>query len=266
MKQQFQLSCGRSLQNQRTTWTRRALTTVTLCVLSASAAFAQIAPAPAKTAKPATAPAKKATAQPPVAAAPVKSYGSSTAPITMEVFSDYQCPSCRNLYENTLKQMITEYVAQGKVYLIHRDFPLSGHKYSGQAVRWANAAARLGEFPQVEAALYDNQASWDADGNMEKFIAAAMPAATFNKVKALAMSCDYAAPTSKFDGSNPLAGVAHPCALDIPIVQDIEMGYKIPVQATPTYVITHNGQKLPAGNGAVSWPILKQFFDSLLSQ
>jgi protein-disulfide isomerase len=243
---------------------RRTLIIAIVCVLSASAAVAQTAPA--KAAKPTTVSAKKAAPLTAPAAAPVKSYGSSTAPITMEVFSDYQCPSCRNLYEGTLKQMITEYVAQGKVYLIHRDFPLSGHKYSGQAVRWANAAARLGEFPQVEAALYDNQASWDADGNMEKYIAAAMPAATFNKVKALAMSCDYPAPTSKFDGSNPLAGVAHPCALDVPIVQDIEMGYKIPVQATPTYVITYKGQKLPAGSGAVSWPILKQFFDSLLSQ
>ena len=74
-------------------------------------------------------------------------------------------------------------------------------KALGDCVASANAAARLGEFPQVEAALYDNQASWDADGNMEKFIAAAMPAATFNKVKALAMSCDYPAPTSKFMAS-----------------------------------------------------------------
>jgi len=31
-------------------------------------------------------------------------------------------------------------------------------------------------------------------------------------------------------------------------------------------VITNKGQKLPAGSGVVSWPILKQFFDSLLSQ
>jgi len=38
------------------------------------------------------------------------------------------------------------------------------------------------------------------------------------------------------------------------------------VQATPTYVITYKGMRLPAASGAVSWPILKQFFDSLLAQ
>ena len=57
------------------------------------------------------------------ATAPVKSLGNRTAPITMEVFSDYQCPSCGNFYENSLKYMITDYVAAGKVYFVHRDFP-----------------------------------------------------------------------------------------------------------------------------------------------
>jgi protein-disulfide isomerase len=198
--------------------------------------------------------------------APVKAYGSKDAPITMEVFTDYECPSCRNLYENTLRLMISDYVASGKVYLVHHDFPLSGHKYSGQAARWANAAARVGEFQAVEAALYDNQDAWGADGNIAKYISAVMSAAEFKRVAAIVASCDYPAIQSRPDGSNPLAGITHPCALDIPIAQDIEMGYRIPIQATPTYVISYKGQHLPPASGAVSWPILKQFFDSLLSQ
>jgi len=197
---------------------------------------------------------------------PVKAYGSKDAPITMEVFTDYQCPSCRNLYEYTLRLMIGDYVASGKVYLVHHDFPLSGHKYSGQAARWANAAARVGEFQSVEAALYDNQDSWGADGNIAKYVSAAMSGAEFKRVAAIAGSCDYPAITSRPDGSNPLAGIARPCPLDIPIAQDIAMGYHIPVQATPTYVISYKGQHLPPASGAVSWMILKQFFDSLLSQ
>jgi len=75
---------------------------------------------------------------------PVKAIGSKSAPITMEVFSDYQCPSCRLLYEQTLKPLINEYVATGKVYLIHRDFPLPMHKYSTDAARWVNAGAKIG--------------------------------------------------------------------------------------------------------------------------
>jgi protein-disulfide isomerase len=212
-----------------------------------------------------TAPKKVARAIEP-AGAPVKAYGSKDAPLTMEVFTDYQCPSCRNFYENTLRLMINDYVASGKVYLIHHDFPLSMHKYSGEAARWATAAARVGEFGSVEAALYDNQDAWGADGNIAKYVSAAMSAAQFKRVEAIMASCNYPAIQSRVDGSNPLAQIPHPCALDTYIDQDIELGYHIPVQATPTYIISYKGQHLPATSYAVSWPILKQFLDSLLNQ
>jgi len=57
-------------------------------------------------------------------------------------------------------------VAAGKVYFIHRDFPLPMHPYSHQAARWSNAAAKIGKFQEVDAALFDNQAAWSADGNI----------------------------------------------------------------------------------------------------
>jgi len=204
----------------------------------------------------------------PVAAGPlVKSYGSASAPIRMDVFTDYQCPSCRNFYESSLRQLIaSDYVTSGKVYLVHHDFPLRAHMYSGLAARWANAAARVGEFPEVEAALYENQDAWGASGDIPKYVAAAMPAADFKRMETLVKSCESPPPTSSWDHGDPLANDSHPCAFDYAVRDDIELGYKVPVQATPTYVITYKGQKLPAGSGIVSWPILKQFFDSLLAQ
>jgi len=207
---------------------------------------------------------KHPSAKPSELPAPQKTYGSASAPITMEVFSDYQCPTCRNLFEQTLRPMIGDYVASGKVYLVHRDFPLSGHAYSGQAARWANAAARVGKFEAVEGALYDNQSSWEADGNMEKFVSDAMPAADFARVQKAMQACDPPGPTA-----GPTGGVRpapKPCAVDPFIEEDLMLGLKLPVHATPTYVITYKGQRMPAGAGFVSWPILKQFFDSLLSQ
>ncbi len=195
-----------------------------------------------------------------------KSYGSSTAPITMEVFTDYQCPSCRNLYEQTLKPLINDYVAAGKVYLVHHDFPLQSHMYSGIAARWANAAARVGQFGAVEAALYDNQDSWEASGDVVKYVSAAISPADFRRAEAFVKACTAPAITSRYDRGDPLENDPHPCPLDSAIASDIELGYKVPVQATPTYVITYKGNKLPAGSGVVTWPTLKQFFDSLLSQ
>jgi protein-disulfide isomerase len=200
------------------------------------------------------------------ATAPVKTYGSSSAPIKMEVFSDYECPSCRNLYEQTLRPMIADYVAAGKVYLIHRDFPLPMHKYGYEASRWANAAARVGQFENVEAALYDNQPAWSTDGNIEKFIAAAMPAADFKRVQKLMEGCTQASAVAEQGRMLNVAQATHVCSLDPYINEDRALGTRIPVQATPTYVITYKGKRLPAGSGVVSWPILKQFFDSLLRQ
>lgn len=199
---------------------------------------------------------------------PNMSYGSSSAPITMEVFSDYQCPSCRNLYEQTLRPLINDYVASGKVYLVHRDFPLPMHKYGYEAARWANAAARVGEFANVEAVLYDNQPAWSADGDIQKYVAGAMPAADFKRAQKIMESCETPPASASLPGPHlmDVAVETQVCPLDKYINEDRAMGMKIPVQATPTYVITYKGQRLPAGSGVVSWPILKQFFDSLLRQ
>jgi protein-disulfide isomerase len=201
------------------------------------------------------------------AATPVKSLGNKNAPITMEVFSDYQCPSCGNFYENTLKYMIQDSVASGQVYFIHRDFPLPMHPYSYMAARWSNAAAKIGKFEVVDAALFDNQAAWSADGNIERFVAVAVGPADFKRIKKLMEGCDV----------NPNAGVKpaafsnggqgdHGCLLDTYIEQDKQLAKQIPVTQTPTSVITYKGQRYPAMPGFVTWPILKQFFDSLMKQ
>ena len=208
--------------------------------------------------------AKHTSAKPEPMTAPQKSYGSASAPITMEVFSDYQCPSCRNLFENTLRPMIADYVASGKVYLVHRDFPLYGHRYSGQAARWANAAARVGKFEAVEGALYDNQSSWETDGGIEKFISGSMSAADFARVQRAMQACEAPGPAV-----GPTGGINEPpkpCSVDPYIAEDIALGFKVPVHSTPTYVISYKGQRLPPSSGYVSWQILKQFFDSLLGR
>jgi protein-disulfide isomerase len=234
--------------------------------LSSSSAFAQTTPVASTSAKPKTTKPRTPAPDSAASATPVKTFGNKNAPITMEVFSDYQCPSCGNFYEQTLKPLLGPdgYVASGKVYLVHRDFPLEMHPYSAIAARWANAAAKIGKFQDVDAALWDNQSSWSTDGNIEKFVAAAMSSADFKRLQALLKACTGTAPKSKADRSVPAADPG--CSVDPFIVQDIGLGYSVPVQATPTFVIYYKGQKYPASSGMVSYPILKQFFDSLLSQ
>jgi protein-disulfide isomerase len=59
--------------------------------------------------------------------AQTKTMGDPNAPITLEVFSDFQCPACKTLYEGTLQPLMKDFVVKGKVYLVHRDFPLAMH-------------------------------------------------------------------------------------------------------------------------------------------
>jgi len=172
----------------------------------------------------------------------LKALGSKTAPITMEVFSDFQCPACRQLYEQTLRQVIIDYVAADKVYLVHRDFPLPTHKYSREAARYANAAARIGKFEKVEEALFTKQDVWSADGNIDAIVAAVLTPAEMKQVRQLVRNGQ----------------------LDATIDKDKSLGNLAQVQRTPTTIITYRGATYPLV-GVIPYATLRQFFDQLLS-
>ena len=50
--------------------------------------------------------------------------GNPDAPITIIEFSDFQCPFCARFYTQTLPLIHEEYIEQGKVKLVFRDFPI----------------------------------------------------------------------------------------------------------------------------------------------
>ena len=190
-----------------------------------------------------------------------KSLGNPNAPIKMIVYDDYECPVCGELYEQTLRPLIDDYVASGKVYLVHRDFPLPIHLYSRQAARWVNAAARIGKFEAVERAIFDNQMAWSEYGTenpkgiIKPIVQSALTPAEFKRVERLMQGCESNSQTQ-------IKG----CAVDEAIQRDLAEGEILPVRATPTIVISARGQQYPPMQGAISWPILRQFFDQLLSQ
>lgn len=236
----------------------RTLSVRWVASVALATAFLPVAQAQTKTAG------TKASAKPAAAQslpAPMKTFGVKTAPITMEVFSDYQCPACRAFFQGTLRPMINDYVASGKVFLVHRDFPLPMHPYSMDAARWANAAARIGRFESVDAALFDSQNSWTKDGSMEQYVEAALGSADFKRVQKLVQGC-----LTQTVGVKPAAQTNHSCELDTFIEQDQNLGKQVPVQSTPTIVITYKGQRYPPMSGIFTWPIMRQYLDSLMSQ
>jgi protein-disulfide isomerase len=175
-----------------------------------------------------------------------KALGSKSAPITIEVFEDFQCPACRNFYESSLKMVIDNYVNTGKVYLVHRDFPLDIHPYSHDAARLANAAARLGQFETVERALFDNQEKWSPNGKIDEAITTDVSALKLKKIR------DYEA--------------AHMEEINSSIERDHAMGVQRNVNQTPTIYVTSHGKTEALPGGGVAYPLLKQYLDYLLRQ
>ena len=161
----------------------------------------------------------------------------------MEEFSDYQCPACKALYTNTNRLLMDNYVTTGKVYLIHRDFPLTMHAYSRIAARYARAAAEIGKIEPVEQALFQNQEEWEQKGDVDANVAAVLSPAEMNKVRALVKGG----------------------TMDALIDKDFALGQMYRVNQTPTTVFHCKGQTYPYA-GVMSYETMKQFLDQLLSQ
>jgi len=176
----------------------------------------------------------------------IKSQGSPRAPITIEVYSDYQCPQCKQFFETTTRQLIDNYVLPGKVYLVHRDFPLMMHSHSRDAARWASAAALVGrpQFEAAEQALYAKQDLWGATGQIEQVLASALNPADMAKVRKIESS-----DTAKLDAA---------------IQGDLALGNTRRVNGTPSVFVMHRGEVTPLPAGGVNYSLLKQYLDYLL--
>lgn len=95
------------------------------------------------------------------------SKGSATAPVTIVMFSDFQCPACAATHP-VLKKVIAEYGT--KIRFVVRDFPLSMHKDSFQAALAANAANKQGKFFEYTEILYSRQNALDT-ASLKKYAA-----------------------------------------------------------------------------------------------
>lgn len=71
--------------------------------------------------------------------------GDKNAPVTIIEFSDYECPFCKRHYDQTLPELIKDYIDTGKVKLVFRDLPLSFHDpMATTEARAANCAREQG--------------------------------------------------------------------------------------------------------------------------
>jgi protein-disulfide isomerase len=178
---------------------------------------------------------------------PAKAFGSREPALVIELFSDFQCPMCKEFYEQTLVRLMENYVTgvtPCKVYIVHRDFMWPYHAYSPLAASYSRAAAHIGKCAEVEAALFASQQKWESSGDVRGTVATALSPAEMKKVERLVESR----------------------ALESLIERDQQLGFALPIRGTPTLVVhTRDGHAYPV-TGISSYSLLSSFIDQLLRQ
>jgi len=99
--------------------------------------------------------------------------GSQDAAITIIEFSDFQCPFCARFHIQTLPIIMDEYINEGKVKLVFRDFPIQSiHPNAVPASVAAECANEQEKFKEMHDILFERQKEWsnqETSGAIELF-------------------------------------------------------------------------------------------------
>jgi protein-disulfide isomerase len=80
-------------------------------------------------------------------------WGPASAPVTMLVYSDFQCPFCVRAYP-TIKQIQAKY--KDRVRLVYKDYPLDIHPLAPKAAEAGSCAAEQGRFWEFHDKVFEN--------------------------------------------------------------------------------------------------------------
>lgn len=93
------------------------------------------------------------------------SKGPADAPITIVVFSDFQCPACKATLP-VLEQSVTKH--RPHVRLVHKFYPLKKHLRARAAAYAAAAAQKQGKYWEMEHLIFQNQDAL-SDEDLERY-------------------------------------------------------------------------------------------------
>ncbi len=171
-----------------------------------------------------------------------RAVGVADAPITIEVWEDFQCPACGVFTRSMEPRLIEEYVVPGRVRLVYRDMAFLGQESLDAAVG-ARAAEQLlgnGGFWRFHDLLFHNQ-----DGENE---------GAFNRTvlgdMAVSLGMDRTEFVRLLDDPQLIAAVR----------DETREGQQSGISSTPTLNV--NGQHVV---GLPTWDRLAEFLDGLLA-
>ena len=161
----------------------------------------------------------------PSGAADGTSLGSASAPVQMQIYSDFQCPICGRLAREYLPRLIADFVATGQVRIEDRAIAFLGSgdpDESLDAATAAECAVPQGKYWQFHDLLFWNQAG-ENQGAFNR-----------DRLKTIAAAAGLDVPTwqSCFEGPTVRGGVQ----------QATSSALASGINSTPTLII--NGQKV----------------------
>jgi protein-disulfide isomerase len=148
--------------------------------------------------------------------------GAKDAPVTVTVFSDFQCPFCAQAGAGLVKELLPS--EEGKVRLAFRYFPLAMHAWARGAAEAAACAQQQGDgyFWNLHDYLFEHQKDITVENVQRRMMGQAAGIAGFD--------------TKKFEAClDTKAGAAR-------VDADMAFGREIGIQGTPTIFV--NGQQM----------------------
>ncbi len=172
--------------------------------------------------------------------------GDKNAPVTIIEFSDYQCPFCRKFWQETLPSIEKDYITDGKVKLVYRDFPLGFHEGAIPYAEAANCARDEGgdeAYFKMHDKIFEEQNVLDG-GSVSSTVSYVGVDALKKWAKDIGYNIDSCLDSGKHASE---------------IQKDLSDGSASGVQGTPGFFI--NGKPL---SGAQPYSVFKQLIDSEL--
>jgi protein-disulfide isomerase len=155
-------------------------------------------------------------------AEPLHVRGQPGAPVTLEEFGDFECPSCATQAE-AISKLEQDYGPRLRV--VWRNFPLEMHPHALEAALAAEAAGLQGRFWEMHDLLYKDQAVWSKALDVHPFFSM--------YARSLHLDVERFAKDSTSD------------EVKVRVVSDRDEGVSRGVKNTPTLFINHHEVRPP---------------------
>jgi protein-disulfide isomerase len=172
--------------------------------------------------------------------------GNPNAPIVIVEYSDFDCPFCKNFHE-TMKQVMNDYGADGKVAWVYRNFPLESlHPNAPKLALAAECVASLG----------GNDAFWKFGDQIFEGRAVNEPT---NPANLPTYAANAGVDKTKFNDC------VNAGTFTKKVADDVQAALKTGARGTPYSILIAGGQQ-GVINGAQPYATVKQMIDTVLAQ